>query len=369
MSNIPIFDLKGEIELLKSDFLTSISNVLDSGKFILGDEVQRFEQQVAEYLGVKYAVGVNSGTDALIIALRAIGVKKGDEVITTPFTFFATVEAIELIGATPILVDIDINDFNIDVVEIEKSITAKTTAILPVHIFGHPANMDEIIAIANKYNLKIVEDVAQAFGAKIAERKVGTFGNVGCFSFFPTKNLGAYGDGGLIVTNEFEVAEVAKKLRVHGGKDKYSNELFGYNSRLDEIQAAILNIKLKYLDEWNSKRKNVADLYCKKLKDISSIKLPIEKANCNHVYHQFTIRVLEENRDDLYQYLLDNGVQSMIYYSKPIHKLPVYNELYSNLSFPVSELASKQVLSLPIWPHITESQIEIVCGLIKKYFS
>ncbi|BDG30668.1 DegT/DnrJ/EryC1/StrS family aminotransferase [Parageobacillus thermoglucosidasius] len=366
---IPVFDLKSEINIIYDEVLESIQEVLKSGQFIMGEQVAAFEKEVADYLGVRHAIGVNSGTDALIIGLRSVGIGKGDEVITTPFTFFATVEAIHQIGAVPKFVDIENCTFNIDSRKIEEAITSKTKAILPVHLFGHAAEMRTIMDLAKAYDLKVVEDTAQAFGGEYHGQKLGTIGDVGCFSFFPTKNLGAYGDGGLIVTNDDNVAEIARKLRVHGGKNKYNNEMFGYNSRLDEIQAAILRIKLRYVQSWNEKRRKVAKIYSERLKEISNLVLPMEKGGIKHVYHQYTVRIVNGNRDNIYEQLLARHVQTMIYYPLPVHHLPVYRAQNIDLNLPVAESISKQVLSLPIWPHIEDKQVEYVCNTLQSLLS
>ncbi|MGB9859043.1 MAG: DegT/DnrJ/EryC1/StrS family aminotransferase [Moorellaceae bacterium] len=348
---IPLLDLTPEIEALWEELLNAIQGVLKSGQFILGPNVKAFEQEVAQYLGVKHAIGVNSGTDALVIALRALGIGPGDEVITTPFTFFATAEAISQVGATPIFVDIDPKTFNINPELIEPAITPRTKAILPVHLYGQAADMDPIMELAEKYNLKVIEDTAQAFGGEYKGRKLGTIGYAGCFSFFPSKNLGAFGDGGLIVTNDDEIAEVARMLRVHGAKKKkYYNEMIGYNSRLDEIQAAILRVKLPHIDEWNEARRQAAKRYNELLKDVPGIVTPYEAPYAKHVYHQYTIRVTVGKRDKVKQFLADQGIGTMVYYPVPVHKLPVYAQ--NVVTLPEAEKAAVAVLSLPLWPGI-----------------
>lgn len=355
---IPVLDLTPEIETYWNEFITAIQGVLRSGQFILGPNVKAFEEEVAAYLGVKHAIGVNSGTDALVIALRAAGIGPGDEVITTPFTFFATAEAISQVGATPVFVDIDPRTFNINPELIEPAITSKTKAILPVHLYGQAADMDPIMALAAKYNLKVIEDTAQAFGGEYKRRKLGTIGDVGCFSFFPSKNLGAFGDGGLIATNNDEIAELARMLRVHGAKKKYYNEMIGYNSRLDEIQAAILRVKLPHIDKWNEARRQAANRYNELLKDVTGIITPYEAPYGKHVYHQYTIRVTGGKRDKVKQFLAEQGIGTMIYYPVPVHKLPVYTN--SNCHLPEAERAAGEVLSMPIWPEIAEeTQVHI----------
>ncbi|ALS24471.1 DegT/DnrJ/EryC1/StrS family aminotransferase [Paenibacillus naphthalenovorans] len=364
MGKIPVFSLQSEIESLKSKLMDSIENVLLSGHFIMGENVRAFEEEVSAYLGVKYAVALNSGTDALIIALKAVGIGEGDEVITTPFTFFATAEAIHQVGAKAVFVDIDPRTFNMNPSLIEQAITPRTKAILPVHIFGRTAEMDEILAMARSYRLKVIEDVAQAFGAEYKGKKAGTLGAAGCFSFFPTKNLGAYGDGGLIATDDEEIAEYSRMLRIHGSKKKYHNETFGYNSRLDELQAAILRVKLPYIDQWNNQRIQIANNYNEWLAGIPGIVLP-ESADfhrSSHVFHQYTIRILDGKRDRLQKNLADQGIDTMIYYPIPVHRLPVFQD--DSISLPIAEQASSEVISLPIWPQMeTETQKTVVKAL------
>lgn len=349
---IPVCDLLPGIENHWDEFMEAFAGVLRSGQFIMGPNVQAFEEEAARYLGVKHAIGVNSGTDALVISLRALGIGPGDEVITTPFTFFATAEAISMVGATPVFVDIDPATYNIDPNLIEAAITERTKAILPVHLYGQAADMDPIVDIARRYDLKIIEDVAQAMGGRYKGRLLGTIGDAGAFSFFPTKTLGGVGDGGLIATNDDGVAEIARMLRNHGSERKFYNEMLGYNSRLDEVQAAILRIKLRYLDEANERRRAVAARYHELLAGIPGIEPPSETKDAYHVYHQYTIRIKRARRDDVHQAMKEHGVATMIYYPVPIHKLPVYQGVPFNL--PQAELAAEQVLSLPMWPELDE---------------
>lgn len=352
LPKIPVLDLTPEIEALWDELMAAIQGVLKSGQFIMGPNVKAFEQEAAAYLGVKHAVGVNSGTDALVIALRAAGIGPGAEVITTPFTFFATAEAVSQVGATPVFVDIDPRTFNINPELIEPAITPRTSAILPVHLYGQAADMDPIMELAEKYNLNVIEDTAQAFGGEYKGRKLGTIGDAGCFSFFPSKNLGAFGDGGLIATNDDEIAEKARMLRVHGAKKKYYNEVIGYNSRLDEIQAAILRVKLPHIDEWNEARRQAAYSYNKLLKDVPGVVTPYEAPYARHVYHQYTIRLPGGMRDNVKQFLADQGIGTMVYYPVPVHRLPAYAGY--NYSLAEAEKAAGEVLSLPIWPKILE---------------
>ncbi len=359
---IPVLDLSPEIQEHWDEFMAAIEGVLRSGIFILGPNVKAFEQEIASWLGVKHAIGVNSGTDALVIALRALGIGPGDEVITTPFTFIATSEAADQVGATPVFVDVDPKTFNIDPALIEEKITPRTKVILPVHLFGQAANMGEIMALAKRHNLKVVEDVAQALGGEYNGAKLGTIGQAGIFSFFPSKNLGAFGDGGMVVTNDEAVAEQARMLRGHGSRKKYFNEIMGYNSRLDEIQAAILRVKLRHVDSGNEGRRKVAGAYDAQLADFDGIVTPYLAPLAKHVYHQYTIRVLGGRRDQVRERLSAAGVGTMIYYPVPLHRLPVYAN--RKVALPVSESAAAEVLSLPIWPQMTEKiQRQVVSEL------
>lgn len=361
---IPILDISEEINTHWDELMDAIQHVLRSNQFIMGPQVAAFENRVADYLKVKHAIGVNSGTDALVIGLKALGIGQGDEVITTPFTFFATAEAISHLGATPVFVDIEPNTFNMDVTKLEAAITSSTKAIIPVHLFGQACNMSLILQIANQYGLKVVEDVAQAFGGKSQMKSLGTIGHIGCFSFFPSKNLGAYGDGGLIATNDDQLADYCRMLRAHGSKKKYHNERIGYNSRLDEIQAAFLNVKLPYVDQWNEKRREIAAKYNTLLANVKGIVTPLETKGNSHVFHQYTLRVEEGRRDSLLKGLNDAGIQTMVYYPIPVHQLPVYKAQARSL--PVAEKSAKEVLSLPIWPQIKLEQQERVAAAIKK---
>ena len=353
---IPIYDPRPEIEELWDEIQAAIHRVLKSGRYILGPEVQAFEREVAEYLGIKHAIGVNSGTDALVIGLRALGVGPGDEVITTPFTFFATAEAISLVGATPVFVDIDPETFNINPELIPEAITPRTKAILPVHLYGQAADMDPILEIAREHGLKVLEDTAQAFGGEYKGKKLGTLGDVGAFSFFPTKNLGGVGDGGLVATNDDRVAELARMLRVHGAKRKYHNEMIGYNSRLDELQAAVLRVKLPYIDEWNQARRKVAQAYNEFLKNKPGVVVPYEAPYAKHVFHQYTVRITNGRRDAVAAELAERGVGTMVYYPTPVHRLPVYDEPAG--CCPLAEAAADEVLSLPIGPKLERTTVE-----------
>jgi len=345
---IPIYDPRPEIAALRGEIDAAIKRVIDSGRFILGPEVEAFEREAAAYLGVKHAVGLNSGTDALVIGLRALGIGPGDEVITTPFTFFATAEAISLVGATPVFVDIDPRTFNIDPALIPAAISDRTRAIVPVHLYGQAAEMDPILKIAREHGLKVLEDTAQAFGGEYKGRKLGTLGDAGAFSFFPTKNLGGFGDGGLLATNSDEVAEKARMLRAHGARRKYENELLGYNSRLDALQAAVLRVKLRHLDEFNQSRRRVARAYGERLGTLPNLVLPYEAPHVGHVFHQYTVRVPADRRNAITAGLADRGISTIVYYPVPVHRLPVYAHAQSDL--PAAEEVAKQVLSLPMGP-------------------
>jgi dTDP-4-amino-4,6-dideoxygalactose transaminase len=381
MSKIPILDLKPQYDAIKIEIQAAINRVLESGQFILGEDVRLLEQEIATYLGVKHAIAVNSGTDALIISLRALGIGQGDEVITTPFSFFATAESISNVGATPLFVDVDINSFNLDPRLIKAKITNRTKAIMPVHLFGYPAAMTQILEIANEYGLKVIEDCAQSFGAKyygdcdicknecdqpirnsIKAKFTGAIADVGAYSFFPTKNLGAYGDGGIITTNCDRTAELCQMLRVHGSQKRYHNEMFGYNSRLDSIQAAILRVKLPYLDQWNQSRRRVAETYNHLFADVANLTTPA--IPLGHVFHQYTIRISKGKRDQVAQTLSELGIGNMIYYPIPQDLLPVYKGKYP--ANPVSELLASQVLSLPIWAELELEAIARVAEGVKK---
>ncbi|MDP6963713.1 MAG: DegT/DnrJ/EryC1/StrS family aminotransferase [Planctomycetota bacterium] len=362
MPQIPILDLRPQLNSIKGEVMQAVESVIDSTAYINGPATRQFETDVAEYLGVKHAIGLNSGTDALIVGLRALGIKSGDEVITTPFSFFATAESISIIGAVPVFVDIEEDSFNINCEEIEAAITNKTKAIMPVHLFGRPANIAQIVNIAEQKGLKVIEDCAQSFGAKIDGKHTGAWGDGGAFSFFPSKNLGAMGDGGLFVTNCDDAAHQALKLRNHGGIDKYSNDVLGYNSRLDSIQAAILGVKLKHIDEWNSGRRKVAQRYNDLFSDFENIICPdvVE----GHVFHQYTIRIIGRDRDQVHQKMNESGIGCMVYYPTPQDLLPVYGQ--SSSPHKVSTSHAAEVLSLPIWPEMSAEVQETIANALGK---
>jgi len=363
---IPMLDIKRELADIGDEIRKEIDKSLNATQFILGPNVKEFEEKAAEYLGCKYAIGVASGTDALHLALKAIGIKDGDEVITTPFTFIATAEAIVYCGGKPVFVDVDEKTMNIDVSQIESKITNKTKAIIPVHLFGNPCEMDTIKDIAQKYNLKIVEDCAQSFGATYKGIKTGNIGDVGCFSFFPSKNLGCYGDGGMITTNDEAIYKTALALRNHGSYVRYYHEMIGFNSRLDDIQAAILKVKLKYIDKFNSERRAVADLYKKTIGNCVGYQKETE--NAVNVFHQYTIT--SNNREKAIEELKKANIASAIYYPVPLHLQNAFKNLYyKEGDFPVSERLAKTVFSLPINPYLEDSEVIIIGETVKKALS
>ena len=360
---VPMVDLKKQFRAIKDDVLDILTEILESSQYVLGAKVSEFEKKVAEYHGIGNAIGVASCTDALHLALDALGIGADDEVITTPFTFFATVEAILYTGATPVFVDVDPETLNIDVDQMEANITKKTKAVLPVHLFGHPADMGRIMKIAKKKRLKVIEDCAQSFGARINGKKTGSIGDAGCFSFYPSKNLGAYGDGGMIIINNPRVAMMIRQLRNHGSSGFYRHTRVGYNSRLDEIQAGILLIKLRYIDEYNKKRRQNAALYNVLLTD--AVKCPVEKEGAYHVYHQYTI--MDKKRDKIQQKLKENGISSVVYYPVPLHLQAALKFLgYQRGDFPVAEKAAREVLSLPMYPELEESAIARTAEIINR---
>lgn len=355
---IPVLDLGPELDEIRPELDAAWNRVLGSRQFILGPEATAFEAEVGAFLGVKHAIGVNSGTDALVIALRALGIGPGDEVITVPFSFFATAEAILSVGATPVFVDIEPETFAMRPELLASALSPKSRAVLPVHLYGHPADLEPISTFCRAHGLALVEDVAQAFGASYGGRRVGTFGAAGAFSFFPSKNMGALGDGGLIATDDDRVAEEARALRAHGARKKYFNETAGYNSRLDAIQAAILRVKLPRVDGWNEGRRRAAAKYREFLAGTPGLVLPVERPGSRHVYHQFTVRVTGGRRDLLRDQLAAAGIDTMIYYPRAIHEMPLFAAQADR--FPASATASREVLSLPIWPKIAEETIRRV---------
>lgn len=356
-------NLKAQYEEIRDEIEQGIAETIANCSFILGPNVQNFEKEAAEYLGVKHAVGVASGTDALHLALLAEGIGAGDEVITTPFTFIATAEAICYVGATPVFVDIDPKTFNIDPDAIEAAITPKTKAIMPVHLFGQPADLSRIQPLCEKHGLKLIEDCAQSFGARVKGRQTGSFGSSAGFSFFPSKNLGAFGDGGLVVTQSDEIAEKLKMYHNHGSKVRYYHDVIGYNSRLDDMQAVILRVKLKRIEQYNAGRRRAAHLYSELMADLP-LSTPFEDGLGEHVYHQYTL--LCDRRDDVLKTLQDQQIGCAVYYPVPLHKQNVFKDAYAHVKLPVTEQVSATCLSLPICPSLEDKTIEQIVGVIRK---
>ena len=391
--NIPLIDLKAQYESLAEELKEATLGILTSANYIMGKTVIDFEKAFAEYVGVKHAISVGNGTDGLVIALKAMGIGEGDEVITTPFTFFATAEAISAVGGTPIFVDVNKDTFNIDVTKIEEKITSKTKAIMPVHIFGQCADMDEINEIAKKHNLLVIEDACQAIGGKYKGRNVGSLGDAAVFSFFPTKNLGCAGDGGMIVTNNDDIAIIAKALKAHGSGEngqkaynllnnieeevqkaegandtvynplKYYNYLIGYNSRLDAIQAAILNVKIKEIDNWNAKRREIAGIYNEALQNTDLV-TPVTRDYVEPVYHMYVLQ--SEHREEVLEKLKEAGIATGVYYPVPLHLQKCYKNLgYKEGDMPVSEYLSHRTFAVPVYPELTKEQVDYIISKIK----
>lgn len=358
-SAIPMLDLKAQYASIRDEIRDAVDAVLESQHFILGPQVAVLEEEVARYCGRRYAVGVASGTDALILALRAVNIGPGDEVIVPSFTFIATADTVSLLGGTPVFVDIERDTFNIDPEKIEQKITSRTRAIVPVHLYGHAADMDPIMAIAKRHELKVIEDNAQAIGATYKGKKTADFGDIGCLSFFPSKNLGGYGDGGMVVTDSEELYRRLRGLRSHGGTKKYFSEEQGWNSRLDEIQAAILRVKLRHLDQWNAGRRANAARYDSLLQGVDAVKTPFVAKWADHVFHQYTLRVPE--RDRVQKRLEQEGIASTVYYPTAIHLQPIFKSLgYTPGDLPETEQATVEALSLPMYPELTAAQAERV---------
>jgi dTDP-4-amino-4,6-dideoxygalactose transaminase len=393
--HISLIDLKRQYETIKEESEKAVLDVLSSAQYIMGDNVKQFENEFNEYLGSKHSISVGNGTDALIIALKALGIGKGDEVITTPYTFFATAESISFVGATPIFVDVQLDTFNIDAIKIEGKITSKTKAIIPVHIFGQPCDMDAINSIAKKHNLYVIEDAAQAIGAEYKGQKIGTLSDIATFSFFPTKNLGCVGDGGMIVTNDDNLATICRALKTHGSGEngqkaynilnkidekitednsvdntvynplKYYNYLIGHNSRLDEIQAAILRVKLRELDKWSSSRKGIAKFYNAQLSGTNLV-TPFEDENVKHVYHLYILQ--SEKRTDIVHYLTEKGIAIGVYYPVPLHLQKAYTELgYKEGDMPNAEYLSRRTFAIPMFAELTKEEKEYIVENIKRF--
>lgn len=362
---IPLVDLTAQYHSIKKEIDAAVFSTLESGHFILGPAVSKFEESIAAYLGVKHAIGLASGTDALVIAMRALNIGGGDEVIIPAYTFFATAGAVMSVGAKPVFVDIDPQSYQIDVSKLKAAITPQTKAIIPVHLYGHPAEMGPILEIAREHNLKVIEDNAQAFGSEYNEQKTGSFGEVGCLSFFPTKNLGAFGDAGGVVTNDDALAERMRMLRTHGWKKKYYSEEVGYNSRLDAMQAAILQAKLPYIDAWNDKRRELSHRYNEKLASTGLV-APAERARCRHVYHLYIVR--SSKRAELQSFLKDRGVATEVYYPLPPHLArPCRHFGYKEGDFPHAEKAANETFALPLYPELTKSQQDVVIAAVSAF--
>jgi dTDP-4-amino-4,6-dideoxygalactose transaminase len=368
---LQFLDLRLQFEEIREEIMQAVTNVLETQRFVLGPEVEQFEAEICDYLGSRFAVACASGTDALILALMAARIGPGDEVITTPFTFVATASAIVRAGATPVFADIDPETYNLDPESVSRAITSKTRAIIPVHLFGLPADMEPIMDVAERCGIAVIEDAAQAIGAEYQGRKAGTIGAMGCFSFFPSKNLGGAGDGGIIVTNDSNHADRLRVLRVHGSRQKYQYEILGTNSRLDALQAAILRVKLRHLSDWTEQRRRNAQRYCR-LFAVSGaedhVVLPTEPGERRHVYNQFTLRCSE--RDLLREHLNREGIPTEIYYPYPLHLQPAFAYLgYKQGSLPHAEQAAREVLSLPNYPELTEEQQHTIATAVSQLFN
>ena len=360
-------DLNRQYQMIKQEIDLAIQSVVESTDFILGAAVKDFESELANYLGVKHTIGCASGTDALQIALMALGIGTGDEVITTPFTFVATVETIVLLGARPVYVDIDPKTFNLDVRQIANRITTKTKALLPVHLYGQPADMDPILSVAESHGLSVIEDAAQAIGGRYKGRAVGTIGHVGCFSFFPSKNLGAYGDAGALATNDPQLAERCRMVSVHGSKVKYQHEILGINSRLDTLQAAILRTKLRYLESWTEARIRIAQRYNFAWRGLEAV-TPYSRPDVRHVYNQYSIRT--EQRDALATFLKARGIAHAIHYPMPLHLQPAFRKFEDpRVALPIAEAVCKEIISLPIFPEMEDAEIQTVISALHEFFN
>lgn len=370
MISIQMVDLKQQYLRLKPEIDAAVQRVMDSTAFIQGSSVYEFEEQLAQYTGSKHVVSCGNGTDALLAALMSLGVGAGDEVITVPFTFIATVEAIAFLGAKPVFVDVCADTFNMDVSQLEQAITPKTKAIIPVHLYGQCANMEPILDIANKHNISVIEDACQALGAVYTfsngtKKQAGTIGTIGCTSFFPSKNLGCYGDGGALMTNDDTLAEKLRAICRHGSKERYHHQYIGLNSRLDTLQAAILQVKLKHLDEFIAARQKAADFYTNALSEVKELVLPKNAPYSTHTYHQFTIKMDANRRDNIRKYLSDKQIPTAVYYPIPAHLQAAYQYLnYRKGDFPVSEQLCKEVLSLPIHTEMTTEQLQFITETI-----
>ncbi|MEI7811059.1 MAG: DegT/DnrJ/EryC1/StrS family aminotransferase [Ignavibacteria bacterium] len=361
---IAMVDLKRQYATIKNEIDSAVHDVIESTQFILGKHVGEFECGCAGYLNAKYALGCASGTDALQIIMMAMGIKPGDEVITTPFTFIATAETIAILGAVPVYVDIDEKTYNIDPKKIEAAITSKTKAVIPVHLYGQATDLDPIIEIAKKYNLSVIEDAAQAFGTEYKGKKVGALADAGATSFFPSKNLGAYGDAGMVFTNDEKLYEKMKMVAAHGSRERYIHEIPGINSRLDTLQAAILNVKLKYIEQWNKSREHNAKLYCERLSS-GNVIVPFVAEFSNHIYHQFSIRV--QDRKGLQEFLASREIPVAVHYPVPLHHQPAFKHLSEGLKLPVVEKITQEIISLPMYPELSVEEIDYITSNILEF--
>jgi dTDP-4-amino-4,6-dideoxygalactose transaminase len=370
---IPLLDLKQQHAALREELREAVGRVLDSQQFILGEDVRLLEAELARYTETKYAVGCGSGSDALLLALLALDVGEGCEVVTTPFTFFATAGAIARTGARPVFADIEPRTYNIDPALMEAVVTERTRALMPVYLYGQCADVDEIACVARRHNLPVIEDAAQAIGAQDKGRQAGSVGATGCFSFYPTKNLGAAGEAGLVTTNDERLAERLRRLRVHGGATEYHHEEVGFNSRLDTLQAAVLRVKLPHLDSWSDARRERADAYTRLLSEAGLdefVKPPFVRAGVRHIFHQYVIRVAAERRDPLLEHLKQNGVGTKVYYPVPLHLQPCFAYLgHREGDFPESERAARETLALPMFPELTDEQQEYVVETLRRFFA
>lgn len=363
--NIPFLDLTRQYELMKNEIDETLQRVAASGHYIGGEEIQKLEEEIARYCGTGFGVSLSSGTDALLASLMAVGVGEGDEVITSPFTFISTAEVVSLLRARPVFVDIEQDTFNLDPDLVESRITERTKCIIPVHLFGHMADMHALLDIAHRHGLKVVEDAAQAIGSSFDGKKAGSLGDTGCFSFFPSKNLGAFGDGGLVITDDQELSKRIGIIKDHGSTRRYHHSMLGFNGRLDAIQAAVLRVKLRYLDEWTEKRRRNASYYGERLGKY--VKVPFCREGYFHVFHQYSI--LTEQRDRLTEYLSSRGVPTAIYYPIPLHLQEVFRGLdYGKGDFPVAETVSEKILSLPVFPELEDNEKEYIVNAIVSFF-
>jgi dTDP-4-amino-4,6-dideoxygalactose transaminase len=351
--NVPIADLVAQYRTIQPEIDRAIRAVLEGGHFILGPNVGALEREVAAYVGVQHGIGVASGTDALIVSLRAVGIGRGDEVLVPSYTFLATASAVLHTGATPVLVDVDPETYCLDLAKAADLITERTRAVIPVHLFGQPVDMTALMALAEAHRLTVIEDNAQALGARDRGRRTGGIGHVGCLSFFPSKNLGGYGDGGMVVTNDAAIAERVRVLRTHGWRRKYDPEILGFNSRLDEMQAAVLRVKLPHLDEWNNERRRRAGLYAEAFAG-SDVRTPVERPDSTHVYHLYVVRTAQ--RDSLQRTLTDRQISNAVYYPLPLHRTALFRDMTSGRAFPVSDRLAEELLAIPLYPEMSDEQ-------------